>query len=200
MANKTLDEALAGLDPKNDEHWTSDGAPRLDHLSGIVGEKVKRDQVLAAAPTLTREAAAEAAEPEAAEPEAAEPEAPTVMDLPFERVMNSIPLLEKVCEEIRVKSSDLSRQKDAIAEELAALNKKLAIADRQRQRLLRAVPGSGTKVTRDYLEAKRKHDVAARERQDRITNTIAENLSLSPDEVRSAVGGSTRRDPAGAKA
>lgn len=46
-------EALKGLNPKNDEHWTAEGSPRLDAL-GIEG--VKRSDVIAVAPHFRRDA------------------------------------------------------------------------------------------------------------------------------------------------
>jgi len=44
--------ALKALDPKNDDHWTSDGLPRLDAIK-VSG--VKRGDVTDAAPNFTRE-------------------------------------------------------------------------------------------------------------------------------------------------
>lgn len=45
-------KALGQLDPKNDDHWTSDGLPRLDALK-VSG--VKRGDVTDAAPNFTRD-------------------------------------------------------------------------------------------------------------------------------------------------
>lgn len=57
----TIDQALKALDPKNDEHWTSDGSPRMDKLQELTGdESLTRKQVKEAAPTFTRETAGEA--------------------------------------------------------------------------------------------------------------------------------------------
>ena len=57
-----IKEALAKLDHTNDAHWTQDGQPRLDALKFLAGEDVNRDQVLQAAPELTRATAAAAAQ------------------------------------------------------------------------------------------------------------------------------------------
>lgn len=43
--SKTLSGALAGLDPKNDEHWTNAGLARLDVLSDLLGEPITRQQL-----------------------------------------------------------------------------------------------------------------------------------------------------------
>jgi len=50
MTDKII-EALSKLDPANDEHWTADGAPKIDAL-GIEG--VKRADIVKAAPHFTR--------------------------------------------------------------------------------------------------------------------------------------------------
>lgn len=53
-----LDEALKALDPANDDHWTSDGLPRVDVITGLVGQAVTRADITGLAPGLTREALA----------------------------------------------------------------------------------------------------------------------------------------------
>lgn len=51
-----IQKALAQLDPANDDHWTSDGAPRVDVVSEITGDKsLKRKDITDAAPKFTRE-------------------------------------------------------------------------------------------------------------------------------------------------
>ena len=50
-----IKEALAQLDPKNDEHWTADGAPRVDVVASLTGNKdLKRQDITDADPTFTR--------------------------------------------------------------------------------------------------------------------------------------------------
>lgn len=52
---KSLAEALIGLDPNNDNHWTGDGLPRLETVRMLAGNPgVTREQVTAAAPGLSR--------------------------------------------------------------------------------------------------------------------------------------------------
>lgn len=45
---------LAKLDPANDEHWTTDGLPRLDAVEALVGAAVARKDITNAAPEFTR--------------------------------------------------------------------------------------------------------------------------------------------------
>lgn len=55
MANaNTIKEALGKLDPANEDHWTSDGLPRLDVMKDLVGEAVTRQNVTVAAEGFTR--------------------------------------------------------------------------------------------------------------------------------------------------
>lgn len=56
-----LKEALAKLDPKNDEHWTTDGMPRIDAIQGFLGgdKTVGRNEIVLAAPALNRSSAPE---------------------------------------------------------------------------------------------------------------------------------------------
>lgn len=56
--NDKLIEALALLDPKDDSHWTQDGAPLVEMVQELVNSKdVKRSDIIAVAPELTRETA-----------------------------------------------------------------------------------------------------------------------------------------------
>jgi hypothetical protein len=51
----TLNAALRQLDPKNDNHWTSDGLPRLETVRLMAGDAhLTREAVTAAAPGFTR--------------------------------------------------------------------------------------------------------------------------------------------------
>jgi hypothetical protein len=48
-------DALDELDLDNDEHWTSDGLPRLDAVEEYLGRKTTRKEVKEAAPHFTRD-------------------------------------------------------------------------------------------------------------------------------------------------
>lgn len=52
--NEEIHEALLGLEPGNDEHWTADGLPRLDAVENLLGASVTRKQVTNAAPDYNR--------------------------------------------------------------------------------------------------------------------------------------------------
>ena len=57
-------QGLLKLDAANDDHWTSDGAPRLDVVSELLGVDVTREQVIEADPFFTRESVVAAEEPD----------------------------------------------------------------------------------------------------------------------------------------
>lgn len=73
MANKQLIDALLKLDVKNDNHWTSDGQPRLETLRMLAGNaSLSRADVEAADPEFTRQKAMAKAEAEGVPPAAAD--------------------------------------------------------------------------------------------------------------------------------
>jgi len=53
-AKPTLGEAIGQLDPEDNDHWTSNNLPSLDHLSALTGSKVARGDVEAVAEGYTR--------------------------------------------------------------------------------------------------------------------------------------------------
>lgn len=53
MSDK-IREALAKLDIGNDDHWTTEGLPRLDVMKDLVGEPVTRADITAAAKGFSR--------------------------------------------------------------------------------------------------------------------------------------------------
>lgn len=55
MDKKQLGDALETLNPENDNHWTTDGAPKLEALEMVMSEKVKRADVTKMFPLFTRE-------------------------------------------------------------------------------------------------------------------------------------------------
>jgi hypothetical protein len=52
--SENIKTALALLDVNNDGHWTAEGLPRLDALSEIAGENIKREQLNEVAPEFSR--------------------------------------------------------------------------------------------------------------------------------------------------
>ena len=55
MDNATILQALAQLDVDNDNHWTSDGLPRIDAIQALTESKVTREDILAVSKTFTRQ-------------------------------------------------------------------------------------------------------------------------------------------------
>jgi hypothetical protein len=49
--------ALAQLDPLDDDQWTADGAPKVEVVTSLAGETVKRQDIVNAAPDFNREKA-----------------------------------------------------------------------------------------------------------------------------------------------
>jgi predicted RNase H-like nuclease (RuvC/YqgF family) len=50
-----LKQAIRELDPKNDDHWTTNGAPLVALVSELVGREITRQEIIDVAPGLTRD-------------------------------------------------------------------------------------------------------------------------------------------------
>lgn len=67
--DEKIKEALGKLDPKNDNHWTADGAPRIETLRMLTGTpSLTRDDVLKTDQAFNREAAQKAVDDRNAAP------------------------------------------------------------------------------------------------------------------------------------
>ena len=73
-----IKEALAKLDPFDDDHWTADGAPTIAAVTDAFGDKVTRKEITEADPLFSRETAGQLSD---AESEAPAPEPEPVSDL-----------------------------------------------------------------------------------------------------------------------
>jgi len=78
----TLRAALGQLDPANNDHWTTQGLPRMDVLAGIVGEQVDRRALNELVPGFNRAAAQKAKGDEHTQPAptAASPASPQTVE------------------------------------------------------------------------------------------------------------------------
>lgn len=60
-----IQDALKNLDPANDDHWTMDGAPRVDVVAGLIeNQNITRADITNAAPDFTRQGQSQAAQTE----------------------------------------------------------------------------------------------------------------------------------------
>jgi hypothetical protein len=55
--NDKIKAVLAQLDPLDDDQWTADGAPKVESVSALLGEKITRQDIVNAAPDFNREKA-----------------------------------------------------------------------------------------------------------------------------------------------
>lgn len=77
MNNSNIILALSKLEVQNEDHWTSDGLPRLDVLKALAGFPVTRQMVTSAAPGFSR--ASTGVLSDAEKPEPAQPVSETVV-------------------------------------------------------------------------------------------------------------------------
>lgn len=136
-----LKEALESLDPGNDEHWTQDGAPLLEVLSEMVGDKVSRGQVTKNYPQFTREnpvIESEEVEDESTEEESAEPEESEAPELGKEAqavekaTRKRDKMVEKV-EEARAKLTEAQEELDEACKKYDEANPKPTLNDEIRR-------------------------------------------------------------------
>ena len=73
--NEEILEALLGLSPGNDEHWTADGLPRLDAVENLLGASVTRKQLTNAAPDFNRAMAQSVVDEAASQGDTEQPDA-----------------------------------------------------------------------------------------------------------------------------
>jgi hypothetical protein len=138
-----LAEAIASLDPKNDEHWTESGVPKLDVIKELTGQSYSRKEVTEAAPKVTREAlllgqdtsvkppqADVAANPEvklAAEPKADEAVAEDALSkakAALESIEAERYAAEQVFKEAKIVLDDLTAKRDKLSQEVDSLTPK----------------------------------------------------------------------------
>ena len=139
-----LIDALESLDPQNDAHWTSDGSPRLDVISSIVGHAVSRADV-SAGPRFTRKTAmAQASEPKAKLPydpfTDSEAKVAEVIEKPKED--SSFDLDTDIAELLSLTAADFMADRDLFPQKIAAmelaagrLSERIRHAQRQMQTL-----------------------------------------------------------------
>lgn len=200
-----INEALARLDPDNDEHWTADGLPRMDAIVDLLGgdTSVTRKAVTDASPGLTREVAkAERVTgdvPIIAAVEEPEPEAFVdydeldVLDLPMSDVLGNPELTELAGKALNDKANALLKKKAVVEEEIRQVYAKCGVIERQKVLHDRVARRAGTKKTnvQEYLaaQAKSRAERAARARRFIDAGTTA-------GDVAEQLRGSSRIDTA----
>lgn len=154
--------ALNKLEHGNDIHWTGEGLPRLDVVSGLVGSKVTRKDITDAVPNFVRQVADE-------EDSEAEPGSPTalaetegggdspgqisVLDMPIADVLSSHELTLEAIDVLSEMNGDLLRERDLINKELQQVSLKGVILERQRVKHETEKGGDANmQGIRDYLD------------------------------------------------
>lgn len=198
----SIAEALAQLDPENDEHWTSDGLPRIDVVQKVAGlKKLSRQEITDADPNFTRETAGKeaAAETEGETPEeaAAEteeqevpieepvelPESGRVIDLPISTILGS----QSLCEAASLELAELIAEAQQTAKEANQRVKDLAkqqdVITMVMDRRAKTDPNKQTEGIKDYLERARQAREAKAQRAKAFINAgttpqaVAEQLN-----------------------
>lgn len=145
-------QALALLDPSNDDHWTSQGLPSMEVVNGLVdGEPVTRAQLNRYAPGFSRSTAGPTEAPDAPEPT---------------REPSEVEILEAAIAERNEKIRELSAKRNSLNGEIRRLTKE---ADRDRRKLATlSPPRTHTEIYREYLERTKEHRRRVAERRQSV--------------------------------
>jgi len=109
-----LKDALGKLDAGNDEHWTTDGAPRIDAVAAFVDGNVTRSMIVEVAPQFTRSNPTLDVAPEPSPPNVVgAPPQPMTWDeglARYNELSNQMQVLQAERGEIDTKITKLSRE------------------------------------------------------------------------------------------
>lgn len=214
-------EALGQLDPSNDNHWTSDGLPRIDSVKFLSGEPgLTRDDISKAAPGFSRQNPLPKTDAQAAGEQASgtptEPALPAAPAAPVPGVQ-----LEQAQggeengqvqqeEEARLAPRELSGA-PSLEEQLAVAQEFLADVERAKvsiirthakataevDRLINACEKAGPQETtgdsiRHYLESQQRHLQRRAEQLERLRGIDLKELIPSKAPIDAALGGRKR--------
>lgn len=149
----SLEQALTQLDPKNEDHWTADGAPRMDVLQELTGDPVlTRAKVNQVAANFSREnpTLALGDDPKPSGETARGTDAnPNPVEEEQEEIQETDPGAETA-------DTDAERAEiDGLGDELAEMNAELADAEEQLNKMRRAVEQK--RAQRDVLVERREN-------------------------------------------
>ena len=163
-----IEQALQTLDKDADDHWTSDGMPRVDAVTNALGRDVTRKEITEAAPTFTRADARRAASVEevplvsvgespdpASTPAAPAPASPAgggdadwdagdvevldeVVGLDVQTVFNDLELVYRAIKEFNRQSLILGRRRDRANVKLKDVGRRSALLEKAKIHLEKA--------------------------------------------------------------
>lgn len=183
--------ALSKLDPSHDGHWTTEGMPRVDVVSASLGQAVTRKEITAAAPHLTREAAARAVERAKADADSiddtpVDPEA-EFDDMTDDELTKLVRTPEQVADQdyVREVTGLCSRRVQQLQDEARALTERIDRLNRYRDNLERASqavrpPPDPDRVSKDitrHLDAMNAQQLKSHRRRQAVLSSLPEGLT-----------------------
>lgn len=190
-----IKEALGQLDTLNDEQWTSEGMPKVDVVSTLVGSTVTRQQIIDAAPKFSRQNTDLDAEEEGAEEEEVQPveinedlivdflkaEPKTVQD--FLEFLKDVPVeqLLELEEGLREQQSQLNKSRTMLEEFDGRVRQALSFT---KARIKRDVPDmSDAEANRAYLRSQ----AEARAEKAAISQALLKGVDVSALDPRAPI-------------
>lgn len=171
-----LKNALMELDALDDDQWTADGAPKLDTLAEMIGKKVKRQEVVDAAPEFTRE---NMIVPED-KPKEKDPVPETELDPPdlaiLQEYVNGDPMTERDFLGFlsKINSIDLPPLETVLLEQLDEAVKTIKLAEDLRNRV---------KLSLAYTRNRIKREIPDMSNQKAIQTFIASQKSTREEKI-----------------
>lgn len=183
MSEKKILSALMKLDVFNDDHWTVDGAPKIEVISNEVGRVVKRQEIINLAPDLSRETyekfLTNHSEVSSGEDSSTE-ELLTHVMLSFKEFTNSVGSIST--SELEEVELSLKQQNDKISSQIRELQEfqvqVVKAISMVRERLKEAFPNStNSNAIREFIDSQNAARAAKADRRNQILKVI------KPDEL-----------------
>ncbi len=151
-----IKEALMSMDALDDDQWTGDGAPKVDVVSEVVGEKVTRQMIVDLAPEFSQSNMVIASEEDEAEQEGGDPksDAEVKAEVSMEAISEYIsddplPEAEFVPFLMSVDPEALEMLERVLIEQLSASEAAISKAEDLKNRVKRSLAFTRARIKRD---------------------------------------------------
>lgn len=147
----SIAQALAALDPSDDDHWTGDGLPKVELVAHLAGSGVTRARITDAAPDFNRERSQELREKAESVPRETPPPPPPVdvdpaayvepeddvVGLDVKDVYADVDLVERAIKEFNRQNTILDSKKTAIEAKIREIGVRTARLEKVKSHYMR---------------------------------------------------------------
>ena len=186
-------EALNQLDPLNDEHWTADGAPKMDIVNDLIESEdvVTRQDVVDAAPSFTKDNMVIEGTPEDKE---------EMVDIEFDSSMSNSQVDQWVAslnpDELCATVEALAEERNSVTREIENLKQSSSIAKRAinlaKVRIKLLIPGtSDAESIKKFIESQTRARADRVKRRDALLGGL--DIKMSDLDPRSPIDSAMSR-------